>query len=320
MKSTIAMPFWLDVPVISVGNLTVGGTGKTPMTLWVCRQLLARGRKPAVLSRGYKASREGQADELMMITRLCPEAVAVAHSDRRAAGRLAVSEYGARAAVLDDGFQHRKMGRDLDILLVDATRPFGFDHLLPRGLLREPIGSLRRAGAVVITRCDQAAPEEIARIESTIRWYQHDMVIVRAIHRPVGFVNLAGHEAPAPSGGQAGALAGIARPEAFERTLADAGVTIADRMRFPDHHVYTDTDAKRINEWARSAGLDAVVTTEKDAVKLERLQAKWLVPILTLRVEIDLLDGGDKMVGDLIDEVLRDFDDGEPRASHTQEV
>lgn len=318
--STIAMPFWLDVPVISVGNLTVGGTGKTPMTLWICRQLLARGRKPAVLSRGYKASREGQADELMMITRLCPEAIAVAHSDRRAAGRLAVSEYGARAAVLDDGFQHRKMGRDLDILLVDATRPFGFGHLLPRGLLREPIGSLRRAGAVVITRCDQAAPEEIARIESTIRWHQHDMVIVRAVHRPVGFVNLAGHEAPAPSGGHVGTLAGIARPEAFERTLADAGVTIADRMRFPDHHVYTDTDAKRINEWARSAGLDAVVTTEKDAVKLERLQARWLVPILTLRVEIDLLDGGDKMVGDLIDEVLRDFDDGEPRTSHTQEV
>ena len=307
--NALAMPFWLDVPVISVGNLTVGGTGKTPMTLWICRQLLARGRKPAVLSRGYKASQEGEADELMMITRLCPQAVAVAHADRRAAGRLAVTQYGAQAAVLDDGFQHRRMGRDLDLLLIDATRPFGFGQLLPRGLLREPIHNLRRAGAIVVTRCDQATPKAIAEIESVVRWHKSDMPLIRAIHRPVGFVDLAGHDAPSPSGARVGALAGIARPDAFERTLADAGVTIADRLRLPDHHVYTPADVASISEWIRSAGLDAVVTTEKDAVKLDRLQARWPVPILTLRVEIAMLDGGDKIVGDLIDEVLKDFED-----------
>ena len=128
-------------------------------------------------------------------------------------------------------------------------------------------------------------------------------------HRPVGFVDLAGHDAPSPSGARVGALAGIARPDAFERTLADAGVTIADRLRLPDHHVYTPADVASISEWIRSAGLDAVVTTEKDAVKLDRLQARWPVPILTLRVEIAMLDGGDKIVGDLIDEVLKDFED-----------
>ena len=315
--NTVAMPFWLDVPVISVGNLTVGGTGKTPMTLWICRQLLARGRKPAVLSRGYKASAEGLADELLMITRLCPQAVAIAHADRRAAGRLAVTEYGAQAAVLDDGFQHRKMGRDLDLLLIDATRPFGFGHLLPRGLLREPIHNLRRAGAIIVTRCDQATPEAMAEIESTVRWHSSDIPLVRAVHRPVGFVDLSGHEAPAPAAGRVGALAGIARPDAFERTLADAGVKVSDHLRLADHHVYSAADVESIGGWIRTAGLDAVVTTEKDAVKLERLEARWPVPILTLRIEIAMLDGGDKVVGDLIDEVLRDFDDGESRASHS---
>jgi len=317
--NALAMPWWLDVPVISVGNLTVGGTGKTPMTLWICRQLLARGRKPAVLSRGYKASQEGLADELMMITRLCPEAVAIAHADRRRAGRLAVDRYGARAAVLDDGFQHRRMGRDLDVLLIDATRPFGFGYLLPRGLLREPIHNLRRADVVVVTRCDQASPEAIAEIESIVRWHRADTPLLRSVHRAVGYVDLGGRESPSPSGGRIGALAAIARPDAFERTLSEGGVTLADRLRLPDHYVYTAEDVRRIGDWVRSAGLDAVVTTEKDAVKLDRLGGKWPVPMLTLRVEIALLDGGAKILGDLIDETLKDFEEGEPRQHHSSE-
>ena len=147
-----ALPIWLEAPVISVGNLTVGGTGKTPMTLWLCRRMLERGRKPAVLSRGYKATRGGIADEILMLSQCCPEAVVVAHPNRAAAGRLAIAEYQAGAIILDDGFQHRRVGRDLDIVLIDATLPFGYEHLLPRGLLREPVHSLRRAEAVVVTR------------------------------------------------------------------------------------------------------------------------------------------------------------------------
>ncbi len=317
--NALAMPWWLEVPVISVGNLTVGGTGKTPMTLWICRQLLARGRRPAVLSRGYKASEEGLADELLMVTRLCPEAVAIAHADRRRAGRLAVDQFSAQAAVLDDGFQHRRMGRDLDVLLIDATRPFGFGYLLPRGLLREPIHNLRRADVVVVTRCDQASPEAIAEIEGVVRWYRPGTPLLRSVHRAVGYVDLGGRESPSPSGGRIGALAAIARPDAFERTLTERGVALADRLRLPDHHVYTADDAGRIQAWIRSAGLDAVVTTEKDAVKLDRLGAQWPVPMLTLRVEIALLDGGDKILGDLIDETLKDFDEGGPRRHHSSE-
>ena len=143
-----ALPTWLDVPIISVGNLTVGGTGKTPMTLWLCRQLLDRGLKPAVISRGYKASQQGLADELLMISRQCPRVVAVANPNRAAAGRLAIEEYGAQAVVLDDGFQHRRLGRDLDIVLIDATRPFGYSFLLPRGLLRERVAGLARAAGL----------------------------------------------------------------------------------------------------------------------------------------------------------------------------
>jgi len=307
--NALAMPYWLDVPVVSVGNLTVGGTGKTPMAVWLCRQFLARGRKPAVLSRGYKASKEGLADELLMVTRQCPQVVAVAHADRRAAGRLAIQEYGAQAAVLDDGFQHRRLGRDLDLLLIDASRPFGFGYLLPRGLLREPIHNLRRADAVVLTRCDQADPKALADIEKTVRWHNARMPLVRAVHKPVGFADLAGNAVPASAAGRIGALAGIARPDAFDRTLAGLGIAIADRRRPGDHHVYTAADVEAIRAWARDARLDAIVTTEKDAVKLARLPADWPVPILALRVEIEMLADGDKILAGLIDAMLENFKD-----------
>ncbi|HSW44176.1 MAG TPA: tetraacyldisaccharide 4'-kinase [Phycisphaerae bacterium] len=305
--NALAMPHWLEVPVFSVGNLTVGGTGKTPMTVWLCRQLLDRGLKPAVLSRGYKASDEGLADELLLVSRQCPQAVAVAHPDRRAAGRLAIDQYHVQTAVLDDGFQHRRLGRDLDILLIDATRPFGFGYVLPRGLLREPIHNLRRAEAIVLTRADQASPQDLAEIESTIRWHNNTIPLVRAIHRPKGFVDLAGQPLSALAGGRIGALAGIARPETFERTLADLGLSLAERRRLPDHHVYTPPDVQMIRRWVEQARLDVIVTTEKDAVKLARLEADWPVPIAVLRIEIEMRDGGDKILVDLIDQTLDSF-------------
>ncbi|HPD28743.1 MAG TPA: tetraacyldisaccharide 4'-kinase [Phycisphaerae bacterium] len=312
---SVALPKWLDVPVISVGNLTVGGTGKTPMCGWLCRQLLGRGLKPAVLSRGYKASEEGLADEMLMLSRQYPQAVLVAHPDRYGAGCVAVEHYGVQAVILDDGFQHRRIGRDLDLLLVDATRPFGFGHLLPRGLLREPLKGMARAGAVVLTRCDLAGSVQVAELEKNVRRLHPEAPVVRAVHRPRGFTGLDGAPVPMPPADRIGCLAGIARPDAFERTLADMGIRVAQIQWWPDHHCYTAADAEMIRRWAEQNKLDALITTEKDAVKLEALKVDWPLPVVALHVEIDMLDDGEAILSGLIDEVLKEHSEPETLAA-----
>lgn len=305
-----SLPIWLDVPVISVGNLTVGGTGKTPMSIWLCERMLERGLKPAVLSRGYKGSAESGADELLLVSRRVPKAVVVANPDRAKAGELAITEYDTQVAVLDDGFQHRRLGRDLDIVLIDATQPFGYGHVLPRGLLREPLTGLRRAEAVVITRCDQVRESELVALEANIRQIHPDVPVVRSVHRPKGFVDLHGGPVAEP-GKRIGAFAGIARPEAFLRSAASVGYVAVDHRWWPDHHAYTPQDVQSLAQWARDAGFDALVTTEKDAVKLAKMPAEWPVPVVALRVEIEMLDDGDKILGQLIDRMLADHEGDE---------
>ncbi|UCD27753.1 MAG: tetraacyldisaccharide 4'-kinase [Planctomycetota bacterium] len=304
-----SLPIWLNVPVISVGNITVGGTGKTPMAIWLCKQMLERGRKPAVLSRGYKASEHAGADELLVISRHCPEAVAVANPDRAAAGRLAIEEYGVKAAILDDGFQHRRLGRDLDIVLIDATRPFGFEYLLPRGLLREPIRNLKRAEVIVITRCNQADRETIKEIETRIRQINPEVPLFHAIHRPTVFTDLVGNEVRPPIGRRVGCFAGIARPEALVNTLIDCSISLTDARWWPDHHVYTPADAELLGQWVNQVQLDCLVTTEKDAVKLTSLEVDWPVPVMALRVEIDVPDDGETTLNKLIDKTLREYEE-----------
>ncbi|HOA73783.1 MAG TPA: tetraacyldisaccharide 4'-kinase [Phycisphaerae bacterium] len=305
---TWAMPVWLDIPVISVGNLTVGGTGKTPMTIWLCERMLACGRKPAVLSRGYKATQHAGADELLLISRRVPQAVAIAHPDRAQAGRLAIAEYHAGAAILDDGFQHRRLGRDLDLLLVDATRPFGYGWVLPRGLLREPISSLRRADAIIVTRCDQVSPEQLEAIEKEIRGWAANVPLVRAVHRFAGFADLAGQPADVPTG-PAACFAGIARPEAFVRTLTDIGCRPVDTAFYPDHYDYSRDDVDALMTWARDLGVECLFTTEKDAVKLARLQTDWPVPVFSAVVHMELLDDGERVLDELIDRMLKEHEE-----------
>jgi len=302
-----SLPVWLEVPVISVGNITVGGTGKTPMAIWLCKQMLKRKLKPAVLSRGYKATDTTGPDELLLVNRQCPEAVAVAHPNRPDAGRLAVQEYKAEAAILDDGFQHRRLGRDLDIVLIDATRPFGYEHLLPRGLLREPLENLKRAEAIVITRCEQCDVPAIQKIENRIEQICPQVPIVHAVHRPSGFTDLAGKLISAPVGRRAGCFAGIARPEAFVNSLIETSVSIAETRWWPDHHAYTPADAELIIQWIKQAQLDCLITTEKDAVKLASMEVDWPVPVTVLRIELQIISSDRKVMDDLIDTMLRDY-------------
>jgi len=290
----------VPVAVVSVGNITAGGTGKTPFTAWVVRLLLGAGRRPAVLSRGYGAdARSGLDDENETLRRLIPEVPIVVDPDRvRGAGR-ACREDGADVLVLDDGFQHRRLARDLDIVLIDALQPFGGGHLLPRGLLREPLTSLSRAGALVVTRSDQVSGGRLRAIRDRLAALAPAAPLALAVHRPVSVraVGAAVDEAVPFSleeleGERWGAFCGIGNPLAFRLTLEQMGVEVAFFRAFPDHHAYSPAEVARVVAGAVEAGCMGLITTEKDAVKLERSFRESLpVPLLVLHAEIEVVEG-----------------------------
>jgi len=288
------------VPVISVGNITAGGTGKTPFAAWLCALLRARNLRPAVLSRGYGASgRSGLDDENRVLSALAPGVAIVVDPDRVRGAARAVREHGAQALILDDGFQHRRLARDLDIVLIDALNPFGGGHLLPRGLLREPPGGLGRAGAIVITRSDQVPQERLEAIRRDLGRRAATPSVALAVHRPVGLRRMEGAEqdggrwplSELAEGGWA-AFCGIANPDAFRLTLEGLGARVQQFTAFPDHHHYRPADLERLLERARRAGCRAVATTHKDAVKLQGLPASGFpLPLLVLEVRLEVVEG-----------------------------
>lgn len=262
----------LDVPVISVGNLTVGGTGKTPMVIALVELLCSKGRTPAVLARGYAADKHGINDEERVIRSRCPGVLYVSNPDRVAAGRIALERLGADILVLDDGFQHRRLRRDLDMVLVDATCPFGYGYLLPRGLLREPTGALRRADLVVLTRCDQAPPGRIDEIRDAVRKVAGGVPILKCRHDVTRVETMDGAAwGGSLAGRKVAALASIGRPHAFAATLRSLGAIVVRELWFPDHHQYTAAEVNRALARDGAPRYDAVLTTEKDAVKLRGL-------------------------------------------------
>ena len=177
----------VDAAVFCIGNITVGGTGKTPLVVWLCN-LITQNCKCAVLTRGYKARTQENKelkDEFMILTENCPEAEVIVNPDRVAGAAEAIDKYAAKVLVMDDGFQHRRLARNLDIITIDATQPFGFNKLLPAGLLREPVSSLNRANAAVITRCDQVTEAQLYELEEKLRATNPDLVIAKSTHAPV---------------------------------------------------------------------------------------------------------------------------------------
>jgi len=296
----------IDAPVVSVGNITAGGTGKTPLVQWLARRLRERGVRVAVLSRGYgaRALPEDRADvagndETDMLAANLPDVPQLVDPDRVASARIAVGELGMQCLILDDGFQHRRLARDLDIVTIDALNPFGYRHLLPRGLLREPVRSLRRAHVIVLTRCDQS--DGVPDLHRRIARIAPDAAVVESRHAPVDLVDA--HDASEPldrlRGCRIVAVCGIGNPEGFRRTLADCGADIAAFLAFPDHHAYTPDDRRTVYETAAEAGAEAVVTTQKD---LAKLVAGTPPPRTTraLRVELEVTAGGG-----LLDDHLR---------------
>ncbi|MEZ4414619.1 MAG: tetraacyldisaccharide 4'-kinase [Gemmatimonadota bacterium] len=261
-----------EIPVVSVGNLSVGGTGKTPVAAFLARLLLQRGRVPGIVLRGY-----GE-DELALHRRWLPDIPVVAHRDRREGVRQA-ARAGADVAILDDGFQHMRLLRDVDLVLISAEqlRAVQKGHLLPRGPLREPLAALGRASAAVLT----ARTADTGELRSRIRQTAPDLPIVELRLSGGAWIDLTGRPAGAPTAA-AVAVASIARPEDFERMAEASGVEITDRRWFPDHHAYTDAEISAMERWAAGRPL---LTTEKDAVKLAgRTGADWRV--LPLRVDV----------------------------------
>ncbi len=296
---------WLKVhhvnaAVISVGNITAGGTGKTPLVAWLVKHLAGK-YKPAILTRGYK-SNEGISDEATLLAHTCRQIPVMVNPDRVAGAKESIAQ-GANVLVLDDGFQHRRLARDLDIVTIDATEPFGFGRLLPAGLLREPVRQISRADAVVITRANQTTPEKTEQIKQTIRKYKVDMPIASAVHRCASLNTAAGGETSLEKVREKKVFAycGIGNPEAFFRTLEELGVNLVGRKIYSDHYHYTGSDISQISKLAHNANAELVLTTEKDWIKSSGLLSDQDKPHFAyLTVELEFIEEEDIILG-LID-------------------
>jgi tetraacyldisaccharide 4'-kinase len=283
----------LDRPVISVGNMTVGGTGKTPLVEWVAKTLAGAGKKVCVLTRGYGRQNperqvivsDGQAilataaeagdEPYLLASNLLGLAAVICNADRISAARDAIAVFGAECFVLDDGFQHLRLARDLNIVTVDATDPWGGGQLLPYGRLREPLSGLRRADCVVLTRCNQTT--DLERLRKQIRdligdhpWFESTMKPLR----------------PPLPGGPVAAFCAVGNPTSFFEQLRNSGYELVAEKAFRDHHVYTQKEVDDLTAAAIRAGAKSLITTAKDAVKLRSLL--FALPWHTFEIEISI--------------------------------
>jgi tetraacyldisaccharide 4'-kinase len=281
-----------DVSVISVGNITTGGTGKTPMVAWVVERLRQADRRPAILTRGYK-SHAGVSDEAELLKAQTGVPVIV-NPDRIAGAREAISG-GADVLVMDDGFQHRRLRRDLDIVLIDATNPFGYGFCLPRGLLREPLSALRDAHAIVITRSDAISAHELCQLQARLIKFAPQASIGTAIHKPTCLVDSQGqkHSLESISGKGIVAFCGIGNPQSFFEGVKSLGANIVSVMALDDHIHYGPELVRSIRQLLSQTKADLAVTTQKDMVKLAKL--KLDEPILALAVAIEITGGENEL-------------------------
>lgn len=284
------------VPVISIGNITAGGTGKTPACAAIAKWLRHRGLRVAILSRGYGALADGLNDEARELDILLPDVPHLQAPDRIETARIAVEELEMEVLLLDDGFQHRRLARDLDIVLLDATNPFGWGHLLPRGLLREPLKGLRRADLVIVTRSDQVTTQDLANLRTKVQRVNPKAGWVEAIHAPVCWRNSSGQELPLDhfAGKPTLALSGIGNPRAFLKTIEGLSGTIVDQIQFPDHHPYSPMDVQGILERISQCSVrpQAVLCTGKDLAKLSSDQL-GSIPLWALEIELKIVSGAE---------------------------
>ncbi|MBR2720047.1 MAG: tetraacyldisaccharide 4'-kinase [Lentisphaeria bacterium] len=310
--------------VVSIGNLTCGGTGKTPVVEVFARTLSENGRKVAILSRGYRSKKrtfreklahffrkgkiesppkvvsdgkdlllnsEYAGDEPYMLASNLPEVAVVVDKDRVKSGIYAIDNFQSDVIILDDGFQYLMLKPHINIVLVDSTEPFGNGHVLPRGVLREPIKNIRRADYIFLTKSDGS--HKLEHLKRFIRRHTRRAEIIECCHKPQNLVTLESkvvHPLSKLKGAKVAALSAIARPESFEKFLEDFGAELVLKDHFADHHRYTQQEIIDFVNQAKAAGAEMIMTTEKDAVRIPRLD-RCDVPILYLRIQIDILSG-----------------------------
>jgi len=289
----------LPCPVISVGNITVGGTGKTPLVMTLAKGLLERGIPLAILSRGYKGKASSEpvvsdgkkmllslkesGDEPFLMAQRLPEVPILVGKDRSRNGQIALERFAVRGILLDDGFQYLRLHRDLDILLVDSSFGFGDQHLLPRGVLREPLSHLRRAHLLLLTKVEDA--EACRPLEKRLREIHPSSSIFHSHYEPVGLIGPRGEweEIHVLQGKRVMALSGIADPAYFSALLKKMGAEVIREIIYPDHHRYTTQDLTSFEK--NVGGIDWIVATEKDMVKLKELHLDPF-PVRALRIEL----------------------------------
>ncbi|TWT99080.1 Tetraacyldisaccharide 4'-kinase [Botrimarina colliarenosi] len=296
----------VEVPVVSVGNVTLGGSGKTPMVKWVARRLRAEGVRVALVSRGYGSNDGGPNDEALELEQSLPDVPHVQDPDRVAAARIAIDELAAQTIVMDDGFQHRRLARDLDIVLLDATEPFGYGRVFPRGVLREPVKSLRRADVVCLTRSDLVTDSQREAVRLRVAALAPGALWCESVTRPTRLVGVAESatddslEAPVETlrGARVAAFCGIGNPAAFRATLLALGAEVVAFVEFADHHAYIRPDVERIEREATAAAADLVVCTHKDLVKVG-VATLGALPLWAVAIDAVVTHGGEELASRL---------------------
>lgn len=282
----------VEVPVISVGNLTLGGTGKTPFVEWVAKWFTQRGVRVALVSRGYKSAPGSINDEARELEQRLPGVPHLLNPDRVAAAREAIERFGCQVILLDDAFQHRRIARELDIVLIDALEPFGFGHVFPRGLLREPIEGLGRAHVIALSRADMVSEATRADIHRTVQTYAPSALWLECCHAPQALISHSGEAEPLESakGQRAAVFCGLGNPAGFRSTVERCGVEIAAWREYPDHHRFSESDISDLQHWTAAQDISYVLCTHKDLVKIPRDELAGR-PLRAIRIGLEFLRG-----------------------------
>ncbi len=310
----------LSAAVISVGNITVGGTGKTPFVMMLAKYLKNRKKKVAILSRGYKRKKspgrgegiekgisvvstgkdvlltpEEAGDEPYMMAKYLANVPVMVGRDRIKSGQYAIASFNSEVLILDDAFSYYPLSRNLEVVLIDATCPFGNHHCLPRGIMREPMSSLKRADIIALTKSNLVSPEEVDLIINNLKKYNPYAAILKCVHKPIDLINLATGETMPLSflrHKEIAALSSIGSPESFEKILEEVGAKVVKTIRYPDHHYYTRDNFIQILE---EAEYNFIVTTEKDTTRFKKefwnLEKIARINFFSLRIEMQIIKG-----------------------------
>jgi tetraacyldisaccharide 4'-kinase len=310
-KNGIIKSTRLPVKIFSVGNITTGGTGKTPLVELMAKSLHQSGRKVAILSRGYgsgslsKENNDIVNDECLTLRENLKDVQILVGKDRVINGEKAIRDYGVDCIILDDGFQHFKLSRDLDIVVIDSLNPFGGEYLVPRGSLREPLKNLRRADIFIISHCDQSSEKSLKSIYSRLKQLNTDAPVCESIHRATHIENIADNsilELGWLKGKKIYGLSAIGNPESFAFTLKGLDADLIKHKVYCDHHAYTSEEIDSVISDANSLGVDAIVVTQKDIVKIRNMNI-GTTKILSLKIELEITKGIE-LYNETIDRVL----------------